>query len=115
MALGLALWSLFVWGTRIRNVVGAGGGAVSLLVPGGLTALAVASLVDRRRMAPVLAAATIAVWGVRLPFVLAHDHPAGFKVVHTVLAAISVGLAVLVLRAARSSRQAVGRGALSSR
>jgi hypothetical protein len=75
----------------------------------------VASLVDRRRMAPVLAVATIAVWGVRLPFVLAHDHPAGFKVVHTVLAAISVGLAVLVLRAARSSRQAVGRGALSSR
>ncbi len=89
-------------------MVGAGGGAVALLVPGGLTALAVAALVDRRRMAPVLATATIAVWAVRLPLVLAHDHPAGFKAVHGVLALISVGLAVMVLRSARSSRRSLG-------
>jgi len=33
--------------------------------------------------------------------VLVHDHPAGFKIVHTVLAAVSVGLAVWALRSAR--------------
>jgi hypothetical protein len=107
MALGLALWSLFVWATRIRNVSEGGGGAVDLIVPVGLTVLAVGTLVDRRRLAPVLAAATVAVWGVRLPLVLAHDHPAGFKIVHAVLAAISLGLAGAVLRSRWMARRAV--------
>jgi hypothetical protein len=105
MEVGLALWSLFVWATRIRNVADAGGGAVDLAVPVGLTVLAVGTLVDRRRLGPVLAAATVAVWGVRLPFVLVHAHPAGFKVVHTVLAAISLGLAGAVLRSRWTPRR----------
>ena len=50
-----------------------------------------------------------AVWGVRLPMVLIHDHPGGFKVVHTVLAAVSLGLAGAVLRSRWVSRRA-GRG-----
>ncbi len=106
MALALALWSLFVWATRIRNVAEAGDGAVQLVVPVGLTVLAVGSLIDRRRVAPVLAGATVAVWAVRLPLVLAHDHPAGFKVVHTVLAAVSLALAGAVLRSRWVSRGA---------
>ena len=104
MAIGLVVWTLFVWATRIRNVVTGGGGAGELIVPVGLTALAAAAIFDRRRGAPVLAAATIAVWAVRLPLVMAHHHPAAFKAVHAALAAISVGLAVAVLRSARKSR-----------
>jgi hypothetical protein len=114
MALGLAVWTLFVWVTRIRNVVEAGGGVLELVVPVGLSALGAASLVDRRRVAPVLASATVAVWGVRLPLVLAHDHPGGFKVVHAVLAAVSVGLAVGVLRSRWSSRRAGSTDAMSA-
>ncbi|MGD9798393.1 MAG: hypothetical protein AB7H43_00185 [Acidimicrobiia bacterium] len=98
MAVALAVWTLVVWATRVRNVVADGGGAGELLVPVGLTALAVAALVDRRRGASVLAAATVAVWGVRLPLLLAHDHPGPFKVVHAVLAVVSIGLAAAVLR-----------------
>jgi hypothetical protein len=104
VAIALAVWTLLVWGTRIRNVAEAGGGVGDLVVPVGLTALAVAALVDRRRGAQALAAATIAVWGVRLPLVLAHDHPAGFKIVHAVLALASIGLAAVVLRSIRSGR-----------
>jgi NADH:ubiquinone oxidoreductase subunit K len=105
VAIALAVWTLVVWATRIRNVAEAGGGAADLLVPVGLTVLAVAALVDRRRGAPVLAAATIAVWAVRLPFVLAHDHPAGFKVVHAVLAVVSMGLAAAELRSRSGQRR----------
>ena len=49
---------------------------------------------------PALAVATIAVWAVRVPLVLANGHEAAFVVVHLVLAAVSVALAAAVLRKA---------------
>ena len=98
-----ALWSLFVWVTRIRNVVRDDGGSIGLLAPVALCGLAVWALVDRRRGVPVLAAATAAMWAVRLPMVLTHDHGTAFKVVHSGLAVVSVVLAAVSLREVRSA------------
>jgi hypothetical protein len=92
-AILLVVWTVFVWAGRIRN----GGSillAASFLV---LAALVVASFWKRQWRAPTvtsLAVWTIAVWVVRTPMILVHDHPVGFKAVHSVLAAISIGLAV---------------------
>lgn len=99
MVYALPIWTLLVWTTRIRNIVSGDWSAVDLLLPLGLTVLAVVALVRRRPGVQVLAAATVAVWAVRLPFVLVHDHPAGFKVVHAVLAVASFALAATSWRA----------------
>jgi hypothetical protein len=48
------------------------------------------------------AAWTVGVWVVRSIGIWVHDHPVGFKVVHTVLAAISIGLAVRAVQRLRS-------------
>jgi cytochrome bd-type quinol oxidase subunit 1 len=115
-AWALVLWTLFVWGTRIVNILTDGGGIGALLVAAGLTALAVAagvSLARVRRLpwaVPALAAATIAVWAVRVPLLLAHDHEAAFVVVHLVLAGVSVALAVGALRAAPVRRPIRAQG-----
>ena len=53
---------------------------------------------------PALAVATVVVWAVRVPLVLASDHEAAFVVVHLVLAAVSVALAAGALRAAPARR-----------
>jgi hypothetical protein len=104
------LWTLFVWGTRIANILTDGGGAGALVVAGGLTALAAAaaaSLAGARLpwAIPALAAATIAVWAVRVPLLLAADHEAAFVVVHLVLAGVSVALAAGALRATTAPRR----------
>jgi len=103
VAWALALWTLFVWGTRIVNILTDGGSAGALVVAVVLTALglaAAASLAGRRLpwALPALAVATLVVWAVRVPLVLSHDHEAAFVVVHLVLAVVSVGLAVGALR-----------------
>ncbi|MBW8827122.1 MAG: hypothetical protein JF603_12365 [Acidobacteria bacterium] len=99
----LPLWTLFVWLIRVRNVVRDDGAGAGLIVPVALCGLAVYALVDRRRGLPVLAAATVAVWVVRLPMVLAHDHAAAFKIVHAGLGAVSLALAGLAVRSLRLS------------
>ncbi|MEY2591711.1 MAG: hypothetical protein QOJ67_3695 [Acidimicrobiaceae bacterium] len=100
MLWALPVWTLLIWTTRVRNILGnRGHSATELILPLVLTALAVAALVDRRRGLRPLAFVTVGVWAVRLPFVLVHDHPAGFKVVHAVLAAVSIALAGVAWRA----------------
>lgn len=47
----------------------------------------------------ILAGGTIAYWAIRLPMILSHDHGAGFKVVHTVLAVASVAASIPAWRA----------------
>lgn len=100
----LAGWTAFVWGTRVRNIARDGGGSLSLLVALGLVALAalvaVALVRDGtpRWAVPALAVATVAAWAVRVPVILLDDHGAAFKVVHTLLAVVSVALAVAALR-----------------
>jgi hypothetical protein len=105
------LWTLFVWGTRIFNILTDGGGAGALVVALGLTALGVAAAVSLGRVRrlpwalPALAVATVAVWVVRVPLLLAHDHAAGFVVVHLVLAGVSLALAGATLRATTPRRR----------
>ena len=117
-----AAWTLFVWTGRIRNVwadasldtagkVGRSALATSFVV------LAVPTLVWalRRRRSGIpaamryvvvpLAAWTTGVWIVRSAGIWVHDHPIGFKVVHTVLAAISIALAALAVQRLRSDAQ----------
>ncbi|MCB0994707.1 MAG: hypothetical protein KDB21_06435 [Acidimicrobiales bacterium] len=134
--LGFAVWTVFVWSSRIRNVWGADdinttgkwirtGIAVLFLA----LALAVAAGVRRWRAgAPsradraVLAVAgvwTIGFWLVRGIGIIVDDHTVGFTVVHTALMIASIGLSVLTLRAAgvglaRSASRSSGlRGAVA--
>lgn len=94
MAFALPILTLLVWATRIRNIVEQDDwSAAELVVPVGLTVLALAALVRPRQVVPWLAGATVAVWAIRVPLVLVRDHGAAFKVVHVVLAAVSIGIA----------------------
>ena len=98
-----AAWTVFVWGTRIRNILSDDAGAIALVVAVGLTVLGVLTAVDAatrrvRWAVPMAASATVAVWLVRMPQVLLHDHGIAFKVVHLVLAVVSVCLAVAAWR-----------------
>ena len=92
-------WTVFVWAGRIRN-----GGSV--LLAASFLVLAAIALWRRGRWITALAGWTIAVWAVRTPYILVHDHPVGFKVVHTVLAAVSIALAVSAQRHVQREREA---------
>src|SRR3954447_8963297 len=97
-------WTAFVCVTRIRNAHGdAGAIALSLVFLAGAVAVVVGVRRDWGRLATgALAALTVAVWAIRTPMIWAHDHEVGFKVVHTVLAFISVGLAVWAVMSQRN-------------
>tara|TARA_Y100001001_G_scaffold1871_1_gene1971 strand:+ start:326 stop:769 length:444 start_codon:yes stop_codon:yes gene_type:complete len=114
----LVAWTAIVWVGRIRNIVGddtladgdrAWGTVVAILF---LMLAAVAAtlplgLWHRRplgstRLVAIFCLWTIAFWGVRGAGLLLADHEVGFKVVHTVLAGVSIGLAVLLQRADRA-------------
>ena len=122
----LVVWSAIVWVGRIRNLIGddtlvnwdrAWGIVVALLflVLAAVTATLPLGLWHRRplgstRLVAIFCLWTIAFWGIRGVGLLLADHEAGFKVVHTVLAGVSIGLAVLLQRADR----AVAAGAVDS-
>lgn len=91
-------WTAFVWVGRIRN-----GGSVLLALS--FLVLAVAASWSARALT-ALVLWTIAVWAVRTPVILVHDHPLDFKVVHTVLAVLSIALAVIAQRDVQRERQA---------
>lgn len=107
--LALPLWTLAVWGGRIRNAVDGDEGAGPVLLALTFVLLAVAALLDRRA-AYVLAGWTIAVWVVRIvDIAILSDRGAAFIAVHLVLAAVSVGLAAwTVTRSARAPQPAAG-------
>ena len=92
-------WTVFVWIGRIRN-----GG--SLLLAVSFLGLAGLALWRLRPFLTLLAAWTVGLWVLRTPYILVHDHPADFKIVHTVLAVVSVGLAVTAQRHVQRERQA---------
>ncbi|MEY2432411.1 MAG: hypothetical protein QOC92_2136 [Acidimicrobiaceae bacterium] len=94
----LIAWTVFVWAGRIRN-----GGSVVLAAS--FLVLAALAVWRRGRWVTALAAWTVGVWAIRTPFILANDHPVGFKVVHTMLAAVSIGLAVSAERHIQRQRQ----------
>ena len=108
-----AIWTLFVWGQRIVNIVTRNGGdgvdlarAIAFVVVG--VAVAVVAV---RPMAPALAHrvvsvagwASIALWATRLVTIPLGDYSVGFIVVHLVLAAISIALAWWAMSATRST------------
>ena len=92
-------WTVFVWIGRIRL-----GGSIWLAGP--FVVLAVLAAWRKSWWLTVLAAFTVAVWAIRTPMILAHDHPADFKAVHVVLAVVSVALAVWAVTRARRSTPA---------
>jgi hypothetical protein len=114
----LVAWTFLVWTTRIANVwrdsdldTGERWGRALLALSFTVLAIAVVAALARRLgqattvAVGALAAWTIAVWVVRGIGILAADHDLGFKVVHTVLAVVSIVLAVLAWRETR--REAV--------
>jgi hypothetical protein len=92
-------WTVFVWAGRIRN-----GGSVVLA--GSFLALAAIAVWQRGRWITALVLWTIGVWAVRTPQILLDDQSGGFKVVHTVLAAVSIALAISAQRHVQRERQA---------
>jgi hypothetical protein len=117
----LVVWTFFVWTTRIGNIwrdadldtsgkVGRTALALSFTV---LAAAVVVALWRRARWTgkAVLALAgwTTAVWVVRDASILFADHDLGFKVVHTVLAVVSIALSVLAWRETEPVRAQAAR------
>jgi len=102
----LAGWTVLVWAGRVRNIVAADGALAELLVPSVLVALGVLTFARPRQVGTLLALATAAVWLVRVPLLLVHDHSAAFVIVHLVLATVSLTLAVLTLRRVRTTHPA---------
>jgi hypothetical protein len=125
-ALALVGWTFFVWTTRIANIWRDGAldtgeklGRTGLALSFTLLAVAVVVALWRRaRRAELVAVGalagwSVAVWVVRDARILAADHDAAFKVVHTVLAVVSIVLAALAWREARRAAQP-GDGSLSA-
>ena len=112
--LALVAWTFLVWTTRIANVwrdagldTGERWGRTLLALSFTILAIAVVVAAGRRLggaavvAVGALAAWTVTVWVVRGSAILAADHDPGFKVVHSVLAAVSIVLAVLAWRETR--------------
>lgn len=104
-----AAWTVFVWTTRVRNIVEDDGSSLDLVLAAALAALGAAVVLTawraRHRLAPVLAVAVVATlvaWAVRTPMILLDpEWGATFKVVHMALAVVSVALALLAWRTTR--------------
>ena len=112
--LASALWTVFVWGTRVRNVgnddtLDGGEKALAFLVCAAFIGAAIAMLVmlagrrsaPLRKLLPVFAIATVGWWAVRSVFIVVHDHSWAFRVVHIVLGIISSVLAVVAWLSSR--------------
>ncbi len=126
-AFALVAVTLFIWLTRVPLAWSTTDGGVGdklvpvipvllFVVPAGLAlvwALLGKSFGVRRAalLVRVLAIWTALYWAVRLPFILVHDHPVPFKVVHGVLATVSVAAAAWGWVAlGRSGPSAVAQG-----
>jgi hypothetical protein len=128
---GLLAWTLFVWVSRVGlawsdDSLTTGEKVLGTLPPVLFVLLALATgavLLTREGVRPALfgrlatgfAGFTAVYWAIRLPFILVNDHPGAFKVVHTVLAIVSVGLAVAAWRTvSRTDAEPAGEPQLSS-
>jgi hypothetical protein len=121
-AVALVAWTFFVWTTRIGNILrdedlGTGDkvGRTALALSFTVLAIAVVVALVRRagwspRVIHALAGWTTLVWVVQGIGILLRDHDIAFKVVHAVLAVVSIGLAWLVWREmAVREREPAGR------
>lgn len=102
----LIAWTLFLWASRLRNVLDndelSGWGTtwrVSVVVVFVALALLALRRPSRDRVLPVLVGWTIGYWLVRGGGILIDgDYSVSFKVIHTVLMAVSIGAAMWVWR-----------------
>ncbi|MBW3581287.1 MAG: hypothetical protein KY447_00955 [Actinobacteria bacterium] len=100
-----AVWTVFVWATRVSNIVRDDGSALDLVLAVVLAVLGGAVAVAALRRSPrwplvALVAATAATWAVRTPLILLDgDHGVAFKAVHAALAVVSIVLAALAWHA----------------
>jgi hypothetical protein len=110
-------WTLLIWTTRIGNIwrdddLDTAGKVGNTALALSFTVLALSVIVAAWRSTPaatrravaVLAGWTVGVWLVRSVDILIDDWSAGFKIVHTSLAVISIALAVLAARPRREGR-----------
>jgi hypothetical protein len=113
-ALALVAWTLFTWVSRVpllwgdeeQSAAAKLGQTVPVVLFVGLAVAAVILAVRGRSWIPAvagLAVWSIGYWAVRYPLILANDHPAGFTVVHGVLAVVAAGLSVWTLVELRST------------
>lgn len=106
----LVAWTVFVWGTRVSNIVGGTGSNLDLGLALVLCGLALAVGFAAWRRSPrwplvALVVGTVATWVVRTPLILFDaDRGVPFKTVHLVLAAVSVALAVVAWRSRDAMR-----------
>lgn len=111
----LVAWTVAVWVSRLRNVLTnddltSGGRVLRVVVVIVFVSLALAAVVSRlrKRWPQVLAvflAWTIGYWLVRgIGILINGEYSAGFKVVHTVLMAVSLSLCLLTARQQRLGR-----------
>jgi hypothetical protein len=113
-AVALVAWTLFVWTTRIANIwrdpdLDTGEQVGRTALAGSFTLLAVLVVVAvwrgparaRSWSVTALAGWSTAVWVVRDARIVVADHEVGFKVVHTVLAVVSIALSALAWRESR--------------
>lgn len=100
-------WTVFLWVSRLRNVLtndelSSVGRALRIAVVVLFVALASWAAIGvrsgRDRPVWVLIIWTIGYWLVRHTGILIDDYSVGFKLVHTVLAIMSIGLAALSAR-----------------
>jgi hypothetical protein len=114
MIIASAVWTIYVWATRVRNIanndtLGDGartfayrvcvvfiGAAIAMLVM-----LARRQLLRLRMFLPVFAVGTVCWWAGRSVLILVHHHSWAFRIVHIVLGIISSVLAVAAWRGAR--------------
>ena len=120
---GFCLLTLFIWGNRVwlawTNPDDSIAAKIAWSVP--ITFFVIAAAVLLGTMASRLgaraplfvpltrafAAVTVVFWAVRAPMISLADHPVPFKVVHGVLAVVSIAAAVAAWRAAPDARTAV--------
>ncbi|MDY7101225.1 MAG: hypothetical protein S0880_08560 [Actinomycetota bacterium] len=114
----LVAWTLFVWVGRVRNIladdalegwgrVGRLALATSFVVLGAATLVALLSPSRRGRVLDALVIAlaswTTLVWVVRGAGIVYADHDLGFKVVHVVLAVVSIAVSGWAVQSRRRS------------
>lgn len=113
----LGLWTVGIWGSRLRNAIGdeelvgsaqatAFGIAAVFVVLG--VAIGFGALRRQWHWPPLVALAAVGIvrWSYRGPIILFSDEwSIGFKVVHTVLWLVTVALSVLALREYRRVRE----------
>lgn len=106
------MWTLVVWGNRIYNIVAKDGGdgvdlarAIAFVAVGLAVAVAAVGPVapgPAHRIVSIAGWASIALWATRIVTIPLGDYSLGFVLVHIVLAAISIALALWAMSSTRA-------------